>query len=234
MKTLDYNKFKFLTQNRDIHQSKVDNIAESIKEIGFLESRAILIDRNWYVIDGQHRLNACIKLGIPAVYEVCDIDTNRAMILLNKTQQIWRLDDYIKSYAKQGIECYQYLVNFEQKYKLGISNSIICCMSSNGRNASKIRNGEVFKINKNSVDVANFLLNCKPFFHFYLNKNFVQAVENCFTNLDEKNINKLFSRISSIQQQPSVSDYLIVFENILNKNKKNSDVLIKLRTLKIK
>jgi ABC-type phosphate/phosphonate transport system ATPase subunit len=67
-----------------------------------------------------------------------------------------------------------------------------------------------------------------------LNKNFVQAVENCFTNLDEKNINKLFSRISSIQQQPSVSDYLIVFENILNKNKKNSHVLIKLTTLKIK
>ena len=101
MKTLDYGKFKFLTQNRDIHQSKVDNIAESIKEIGFLESRAILIDRNWFVIDGQHRFTSAKSLGLTIYFIITNYGLKETQIF-NTNSKNWKKEDYLDGYCKAG------------------------------------------------------------------------------------------------------------------------------------
>ena len=124
MTTTDYSKFQFLDYNRTVVPKRVQNIIESITKIGYVKSEPILVDENYFIIDGQHRFMACKELGLPIHYEYkeLDIDNKEAMLLLNKNQQIWRLEDYAQSWAKEGIAFYLEYICFENLYKLGATN----------------------------------------------------------------------------------------------------------------
>ena len=61
---------KLNPENRAINQRQVERLMDSIKKHGFIESIPILVDPNGYVIDGQHRLEACKRLSIePRIVE---------------------------------------------------------------------------------------------------------------------------------------------------------------------
>lgn len=52
--TKDYNKFTKFSYNRPVDENRVDKIKETIKKNGYLVP--ILADKNYFIIDGQHRL----------------------------------------------------------------------------------------------------------------------------------------------------------------------------------
>ena len=69
-KTTDYSQFKFLPGNRKI----AGNILiESILEKNKLATHPIVVSKDMFVIDGQHRLDAASSLGIP-IYYIIDED----------------------------------------------------------------------------------------------------------------------------------------------------------------
>lgn len=213
--------FRFMQSNRKISQGLVKRLINSILELGYVEARPIIVDQSMTIIDGQHRFEACKKLGIPIVYEISDIDPKKAMVGLNMNQQIWRLNEYINSWAAEGIECYKEIVDFEEKYKLGISNTLVICQSvRNGRKTNSIREGKEFELSPYRFKVAEFVLACKPHIPFYKTNPFVASINLLFKKTTEDNCNKVLSRIQSLKQQPTQTDYLAVYQNILNKYKK--------------
>lgn len=125
--TTDYSKFKFVEWNRMIKLDHVEKMMESLKN--GMYSIPILVDETYRVLDGQHRLIACQKLGIPILYtiEKSKHESKQIILALNTRTKVWSLMDYINAYAKAGYEHYQKAIDFIKEYKeFRYSRMFIC------------------------------------------------------------------------------------------------------------
>lgn len=116
--TKDYNIFKRLVGNRDIPESRISKIVESIQTIGWVRN-PIIVNEKMEVIDGQGRLTALQRLKMPVEYIIAEGAGNKECIYMNMNMVNWKLPDFIKSYAEQGNENYQRLLSLMEKYANG-------------------------------------------------------------------------------------------------------------------
>jgi hypothetical protein len=226
MKTTNYNLFKFAKQNRVLVPAKVKSIEDSINKIGFVSSKSILVNPEFLIIDGQHRFQACVNLGLPIYYEVTDIDMSIAMKELNKSQNSWLLKDYINLHASDGILGYAELKHFMETS--GVSSTAALVMATNPNfidsvKSSTIRKGKPININPKRFYILSKLQEVKKIIGFADTKAFIVALSRACNCLHEKQINKILNAIPSIKQQANYTDYIQLFENILNKWNKGGD-----------
>lgn len=104
-RTNDYDIFKVLKGNRDVKSSRVNKIISSIKKVGYIQS-PIIINENYEIIDGQGRLQALKKLGLPVDFIISPGAGIDECISMNINMENWTLKDYIDSYAERGNEDY--------------------------------------------------------------------------------------------------------------------------------
>lgn len=116
--TKDYSIFKRLTGNRDIPESRISKIVESIQTIGWVRN-PIIVNEKMEVIDGQGRLTALQRLKMPVEYIIAEGAGNKECIYMNMNMVNWKLPDFIKSYAEQGNENYQRLLSLMERYANG-------------------------------------------------------------------------------------------------------------------
>lgn len=116
--TKDYGIFKRLVGNRDIPESRISKIVESIQTIGWVHN-PIIVNEKMEVIDGQGRLTALQRLKMPIEYIIAEGAGNKECIYMNMNMVNWKLSDFIKSYAEQGNENYQRLLSLMQRYANG-------------------------------------------------------------------------------------------------------------------
>ena len=121
--TKDYSIFKRLVGNRDIPESRISKIVESIQTIGWVHN-PIIVNENMEVIDGQGRLTALQRLKLPVEYIIAEGAGNKECIYMNMNMVNWALPDFIKSYAEQGNENYQRLLSLIENYANGNLNII--------------------------------------------------------------------------------------------------------------
>jgi len=225
MESLDYKKFSFYKDNRVVNKGSVRKIVESIEELGYVKGKPIIVSSEFEIIDGQHRFLACQELELPIIYEFQEVeDYHKMMISLNKTQSNWDLKDYVHLHAKQLIECYVRLSQFEDKYNFGMSNSITICFGH--RSGNQIREGFEFPLNKKRDQIAAFLYECKPFLSYWKNTKFITAISEVFRVCLKEDIEKIESKAIAFKQQANTSDYLQLFENAINKGRSKRISLI--------
>lgn len=112
--THDYDMFSQLLGNRDPRQEKA--IVESIEKVGYIFD-PILCNEHYEIIDGQNRLEALRKLGLPVYFSVergIGISECRQM---NIGRTNWSIEDYINSYAEIGNVDYRRLATLLRTYK---------------------------------------------------------------------------------------------------------------------
>ena len=112
--TKKYSIFKKLDGNRDTYA--VDKIIKSIREVGYIPS-PICVNDKMEVVDGQNRLEALKRLGMPVHYYIVKgigIEEARQM---NIGRRNWTLLDYLKSYAAEGDANYSYFLEMLEKHK---------------------------------------------------------------------------------------------------------------------
>jgi hypothetical protein len=121
--TADLSVFKILDGNRTINLANVERLVKSIEENGFLQM-PIIVNENYEVIDGQHRLMAARKLNSIIYYhKVNNYDLNTA-IVLNRNQSNWSISDYIKSYCDLGFKDY---ITLQQFYEANKDFNLMIC-----------------------------------------------------------------------------------------------------------
>lgn len=117
--TDNYDQFKFFESNRRVKKRVVKKLTESFRTTkGMLSSKPILVNKNLYVLDGQHRLEACREMGIPVHYTVVNDDVKEIPIY-NTYQEKWDMTDFVEHYASKGNKNYKKLL--EIKEKTGVS-----------------------------------------------------------------------------------------------------------------
>jgi len=143
--TKEYGIFKSHVHNRKINENNVNNMMESILTYGLIQP--IITSSDSYIIDGQHRLAACIRLGLPVTYVVNYSISSKAVTEANNTQRKWTTDDWVNHYAKKGNVDYISLVKKVKEYKNQTSGKIqYCFFDRKGSPNSAIKKGE-YKIN---------------------------------------------------------------------------------------
>ena len=97
----DLSVFKVLDGNRSVNPGRVDKIAQSIQKVGFIQC-PIVVNEKMQVIDGQGRLEACKRLGLPIPYiKIKGVGIDECLAM-NINQKNWSSEDYIKSMPTEG------------------------------------------------------------------------------------------------------------------------------------
>lgn len=124
--TKDYRLFTRTGDNRDLDVKKHKRLLKSMKEYGFLPCFPIVCVRTksgkLNVKDGQHRLAIAEMLGIQVFWVETTEDFDVATI--NSTSIIWKLRDYCKRFADDGIKSYQEALEFSDLHSVPIGLAI--------------------------------------------------------------------------------------------------------------
>lgn len=130
----NHKRFTKIGENRTPKTPHTQKLIASIKNIDLLGANPIIV-ANDLIIDGQHRFDACVALGIPVPYiEVKEMTADEiitAMHTLNSNAKNWGLGDYLNLYVKQGKENYILLNQFMEDYGVSISIAIYMLQNFN-------------------------------------------------------------------------------------------------------
>lgn len=100
--TTDYDKFNLLTYNRPINESHVHRLMKLMRVDNQTDIFPIVVDKDFNVVEGQHRLAAAKALKIPIYYIQSDRDFSQKTISqFNSVHRKWNRSDQAISYAKQ-------------------------------------------------------------------------------------------------------------------------------------
>ena len=169
----NYTKFTLFDNNRDINETHVENLITSMRKSGQL--MPVVVTPSKEVIDGQHRLKACEKLGIPVSYVVNSSGNSKQIAVMNNTQKGWKNKDFLKHFSHNSHSNsseYKKIEKFFEEYKLPFTVGISLLSGySVGFNAAADRGPMPsfrdcsFKINNldNAKLIASRLIKLKSF-----------------------------------------------------------------------
>lgn len=162
--SVDYDKFSKVQGNRPENDNHVLEIIQSIKQHGYIKSQSILVTRDLYIIDGQHRFKACKELGIPVYFRMDQKKHDDPKLLgliraLQNTQRRWTLVDAVDSLVLQGNSDYAKLKKWNEKYNIGYSIIVRCFQ---GVTKSITKEGKTRSINASAtLHSGNFQIRTK-------------------------------------------------------------------------
>jgi hypothetical protein len=222
--TYDLSIFKILDGNRNINLGHVERLVKSIEENGFLKM-PIIVNDNFDVIDGQHRLMAAKKTN-SMIYYIKDknYDLNTA-IVLNRNSSNWSISDYIKSYCDLGFKDYITLQQFYEQNK--DFNLMICAELTTiskradiyGRNSTDkgdlIRKGYYkFDTNNKAEYIFNAARKIKLVIPEVTSVAYLRSLYFCISN-PEFNLNQFVKKATTYPDQHRKSNTIsVIISNI--------------------
>ena len=226
--TKDYSIFKFLDVNRNLDRKQIEKLKCSIQDNGYLDSHPIIVDKNFSIIDGQHRFVACKEMGLPIVYTISDNVSQKLLITLNTTQKKWQINDYIHYWAEKGYSSYKLLSNLMKETNQNSTVVInLLGQETGGRLSEIIQNGK-FKTEMKYVIEARGKWNAiKTILDFCKIKTQTRPVKALLDLAQDKNFNwktmvkKLERQGDRVHRCISLDGYKVMFRDIYNNRNSN-------------
>jgi hypothetical protein len=129
---MNYNQFLFWEFNRKINPAHVRGLAERIKNVGYKPELKVFVTpltnevvKNKHIIlDGQHRVKACMELNVEFTYEIIKDAITKTQIedhilLYNIDRDNLTLEDYL--YINRNLAPYQKLIELREKTLFPVS-----------------------------------------------------------------------------------------------------------------
>ena len=118
--TDDYDKFQTYSCNRITSPDHVNKLYSDPSFPEKFPSSPIVVNSKFYVIDGQHRLKAAQKLGIPVYYLIDKNADEKDIKMRNQQMKNWSITDIIHYYASDN-DNYKFLEQLKEKYEINYS-----------------------------------------------------------------------------------------------------------------
>ena len=231
--TKDYTVFNKHKANRKTNEKLVVRLIKSIEKKNLLKCNPIVVDKYYNVIDGQHRLEAAKRLGLPISF-ITDLDIDvKDIVPLNVEKETWKLDEYLNFHCNQDNIPYQRLQDFMERENLPKVNIALellhGCRNSDFHNTfkrgeyefpSEVEMLEVLTKKTQIHEVINYIKTKTSGPKTYLDKvtfysamiEFFNIKSFCFKTF----MQKLQYRIDLIHPCPCRSDYVRIFKEIYN------------------
>lgn len=223
--TMDYSKFRLLKGNRVLNKNHIESIKSSIERNNLLPINPILVTKDLFVIDGQHRLMAATQLNVPIYYMIVENDDMDSVHVLNSVKKVWTLNDYVASFAELGKSEYTYimgLVEEYKEYKFTPINVLRLLMGKVNLPMSRaVKAGTLEIEDKPKLEQQlRWLIDFKGVFPKYLQREFISAVRVLFGNPDYDHdyfIKRLQDgSFGRLKPMINTREYLSLFEDIYN------------------
>lgn len=159
-KTYNLTKFKSISGNRIPNLKHIKRLTDSFINDG-VKCSPIIVNENFEVIDGQHRLNAAKGANTFIYYIVLNGYSLKDVHTLNLNQRNFNKWDYLVGYAEMGIESYIKLKKFIEKNK-DFSFSDCVSMCSNISSHSSYNNSQQYRYEKGGKEIKK--INAKSLF----------------------------------------------------------------------
>lgn len=216
--TRDYGMFKELEGNRNLNPLHLKRLKASM-ESKYLFS-PIIVNEDYAVIDGQHRLHCAQELGLPVYYIVCKGYGLREVQILNASSQNWNADDYMQGYCDLGYKDYEVYKEFREKYGFGHRETQALLEGSAIKNMQDFYLGK-FKVKdrKKAAEMADKLVKIAPYFDGYKMRSFVFAMLHMFKQKQfdfNEFLKKLEAQPGALQKRANTEQYKDLIENIYN------------------
>lgn len=245
LSTTDYSQFKFFSENRPVTPCRVQALKESIAQVNKLHLYPIIVNRDKYVVDGQHRLTAAKSLRIPIYYVVDDDSTTSDMILFNTHRTNWSLENYVNFHNQNGLESF---VFFQEMYEFAKTQHstftpvyralIVLCCGSARTFPDLIRSGKLILKNthlarkfieitfpicrKLNNDIKNLRTKKSPTLFFKM--PYINTLAFCFKKMNDKQYKELLGclerDVSKFSDTNSHTEVYNLFKNSYCFNKK--------------
>ncbi len=237
-KTSDLSIFKNIDGNRVPNLQHIKRLSQSISLNG-MKCNPILVNQNYEVIDGQHRLSAAKEVNSFIYFIIVNGYTLNEVHTLNLNQKNWSKKDFMEGYANMGIESYKKLSNFVEKNDdFTFNDCIMMCSNVTSTSASEASNvrknlslsgitsteifeegtwkGKDFNL---AQDYANKVRMIKPYYNGYNRSTFVGTM----VGLIQKEIFDLNEFMHKLRLQPTAlvdcanrEQYRTLIEDIYN------------------
>ena len=153
--------FKSLPGNREVNNKHISTLRRLISEYGMLTTPLMVATKAYnkkgddklhlYTLDGQHRVEACVRDNVPFDFKVIRIEDVETIVQLmadlNNSSKGWKLDDYINAFAfiPAVMEHYTKLMAFTKKHD-NYTTSICCNLlhfgNLNARQSDMVKSGK--------------------------------------------------------------------------------------------
>jgi len=220
--TKDYDKFHYIKGNRPLNEAHVVELLHSFEELGNLTDREPLeIDEENGVLDGQHRLEVCKRLGWHFSYTIQPVNSIELTRARNLHRRNWVWQDFGYSYADLGEENYKQFMGLVELYKFPLKTMLAYC-GYNGHNKD-FRGGKLVIKDKARTlrqltqlkEVTEILTDIRP--NSALNMAFYYIFNSPV--YDHKHMMLKFAKHQNmLQEWARVPDYMRNLEDIYNTN----------------
>lgn len=219
--TTNYEMFKHRRDNRPIKETNVLSKIASIKQMG--QRQPISVDTLLRVTDGQHRLEALKRLGLPVLYIVDDRKMNTSEIAdLQSSTKGWVIADYTHTYALKdhNYKTYQEFCNLYPQFSHTCRVAMLTGKHGRTNMEEGFKQGQfVVKSLSKAKEVAEALIKLGEFYSGYSKRSFVYAYMIMTTHPDfdfERLMRKMPKRCREIKDFSQTIDFLEVFQSIYN------------------
>lgn len=223
-----------LNFNRNLDNNNLKNLKTSMEKRNLLPYNPIIVDSNYNVIDGQHRLQICKELQLPVYYVIAEDYKDHDVILLNINSKKWALNDYIGYHSDHGQDSYNWLEQTAEKYEWTVQQLINCI----GNDFGNIRQG-TFKIDEDQrITTENVIKRVDTFLRTFKEKTITPKNQllwitsrACLSSLyaimqvpklkPEEFAAKCVSLDTKLDKRPNKKQYLKMFLDIWNFKRSN-------------
>ena len=227
-KTKNYEIFKDITGNRIIDRLHQANLEEAVEEKNWLANEPGMVNENFELIDGQHRLAVAKKKHEYFYFTIGEGAGARDVILLNTNTKDWTMPEYLHYYMATGNENYIRLNQFAEKNKLNLGTAA-ALLSLKDTSVEVSMSRKAFKAGEfviTSEELANDLIEWMKKFRplcisdqAWQTRAFVKSIWRIMIN-EEISIDDVYNKAKRLGQkiyrQDTDLDYLRQFEDIYN------------------
>lgn len=159
--TYDYDRFKLVGINRKVDKKHVQTLSGAIQNRNLLHLFPLVVNTDWEVMDGQHRLSSvkiiAQKLSLPIYYIMDPNITMDDMRILNSNKVNWKNIDYINYYVAKKNKNYIEIAKFMKAHPLVNLSAVMAIISSEKRDMKKLKEGNFVA---DRVDKGHFIMEC--------------------------------------------------------------------------
>ena len=235
--TKNYEAFDTITGNRVVNKKKVERLVEDVRSgLNLLPYCPIVVyndSGNLKIVDGQHRYETSKKLKLPVYYVECEPLDLKKIARINSRSDKWKNKDFLECYIRLGVEDYQLLKDFMDKYQTIYSASIELLMDGTVRKNKHImqifRDGE-FRVNhlETAEEIVSLTIDVFNRYKFRTDRLLIAAMQ----EVKKKGVcdfeilkQKIAQAPMLMNPQGSRKEYIYNIEQVYNHNNKNRVVI---------
>tara|TARA_R100000808_G_C2150735_1_gene159564 strand:- start:17 stop:883 length:867 start_codon:yes stop_codon:yes gene_type:complete len=107
--------------HKKVHEGRLRVLKRNIEKYGFKKAFPIVLDKDFVICDGHHRVAACIALNKNAYVLVDEEATVEQYAQISASTQKWNINDFIKAAVNNGSQAAKIVEHFMEKFNFSAS-----------------------------------------------------------------------------------------------------------------